>query len=135
LHDHADALPEGYDTRVGERGIGLSGGQRQRLAIARGLLGDPAVIVFDDSTSAVDTATERALREALRDAVRHKAAIIVAHRLGSVQHADEIIVLDAGRIVERGTHASLCERGGLYARLWQLQNPREAPAATPELQR
>jgi len=136
LHDHAHALPEGYDTRVGERGIGLSGGQRQRLAIARGLLGDPAVIVFDDSTSAVDTATERALRGALRDAVRHKAAIIVAHRLGSVQHADEIIVLDAGRIVERGTHASLCERGGLYARLWQLQNPQPAPAAAaPELQR
>lgn len=137
LHEHAVALPQGYDTRVGERGIGLSGGQRQRLAIARGLIGDPAVIVFDDATSAVDTATERALRSALREAVRDKAAIIVAHRLGSVQHADEIIVLDAGRIAERGTHASLCERDGLYAHLWRLQNPLEEHRTTSaaELQR
>jgi ATP-binding cassette subfamily B multidrug efflux pump len=129
LHDHAEALPEGYDTRVGERGIALSGGQRQRLAIARGLVGDPAVIVFDDATSAVDTATEQALREALHGAVREKATIIVAHRLGSVRHADEILVLDHGRIAERGTHDDLLARDGLYAQLWRLQNPRVAQEA------
>ncbi len=133
LHEHAVALPQGYDTRVGERGVALSGGQRQRLAIARGLVGDPAVIVFDDATSAVDTATERALRQALQEAVRDKATIIVAHRLGSVQHADEIIVLDAGRIAERGTHEVLLAHGGAYAHLWALQNPREQSADSTEV--
>lgn len=123
LHPHAVAMPEGYDSRVGERGVALSGGQRQRLAIARGLVGDPAVIVFDDATSAVDTATEQALRTALHEAVRNKASIVVAHRLGSVQHADEILVLDRGRIAERGSHAELLARGGLYAEVWALQNP------------
>jgi ATP-binding cassette subfamily B multidrug efflux pump len=123
LHDHAAAMPEGYDSRVGERGVALSGGQRQRLAIARGLVADPAVIVFDDATSAVDTATEAALRHALREAVRHKATLIVAHRLGSVQHADEILVLDHGRVVQRGRHAELLAHGGPYAELWALQNP------------
>lgn len=128
LHPHVAALPEGYDSRVGERGVALSGGQRQRLAIARGLVADPAVIVFDDATSAVDTATEQALRTALKDAVRDKATLIVAHRLGSVQHADEILVLDHGSVAERGTHAGLLARGGLYAGLWALQNPRTAAA-------
>jgi ATP-binding cassette subfamily B protein len=102
--------------------VALSGGQRQRLAIARGLVADPVVMVFDDATSAVDTATERALRTALRDAVAHKSTIVVAHRLGSVRHADEILVLDAGRIAERGTHEQLLRKDGLYASLWTLQN-------------
>jgi len=122
LIEHVAGLPQGYETRVGERGVALSGGQRQRLAIARGLLADPVVMVFDDATSAVDTATERALRTALRDAVRHKSTIVVAHRLGSVRHADEILVLDAGRIAERGTHEQLLRKDGLYASLWTLQN-------------
>lgn len=128
LHPHVATLPEGYDSRVGERGVALSGGQRQRLAIARGLVADPAVIVFDDATSAVDTATEQALRAALKDAVQDKATVIVAHRLGSVQHADEILVLEHGRIAERGRHAELLARGGLYAGVWALQNPRAAEA-------
>jgi ATP-binding cassette, subfamily B, multidrug efflux pump len=135
LHEHAAAMPAGYDSRVGERGVALSGGQRQRLAIARGLVGQPAVIVFDDATSAVDTATERALRQALREAVRNKATLIVAHRLGSVEHADEILVLDHGRVVERGSHAELLTLDGRYAALWWLQNPVAAspsvPAAAP----
>ncbi|MFT7773799.1 ABC transporter ATP-binding protein [Roseateles sp.] len=122
LHAHVSALPQGYETRVGERGVGLSGGQRQRLAIARGLVSDPAVMIFDDATSAVDTATERALRQALQAAVQHKATIIVAHRLGSVRHADEILVLDRGRVAERGTHEALLRKGGPYAALWALQN-------------
>ena len=131
LHDHAAAMAHGYDTRVGERGVGLSGGQRQRLAIARGLVADPAVIIFDDAFSALDTATERALRSALREAVSHKAVLIVAHRLSSVQHADEILVLDQGRIAERGRHAELLARGGLYAQVWWLQNPRPAAEQVP----
>jgi len=122
LHEHVAQLPQGYETRVGERGVALSGGQRQRLSIARGLLGDPAVMIFDDATSAVDTATERALRQALQEAVQYKATIIVAHRLGSVRHADEILVLHAGKVAERGTHEALLRHGGLYASLWQMQN-------------
>ena len=122
LDDHVATLPQGYETRVGERGVALSGGQRQRLAIARGLVANPAVMVFDDATSAVDTATEAALRAALREAVKTKATVIVAHRLGSVRHADEILVLDAGRVAERGTHEELLRQGGLYAALWSLQN-------------
>lgn len=118
---HVQGLPERHATRVGERGVALSGGQRQRLAIARGLVADAAVVVFDDATSAVDTATEHALREALKNAVVDKASIIVAHRLGSVRHADEILLLDHGRIVERGRHEELLARGGAYARLWALQ--------------
>ena len=104
-----------------------SGGQRQRLAIARGLVAGPAVTVFDDAFSALDTATEGALRAALGEAVRHQAVLIVAHRLSSVQHADEILVLDHGRIAERGTHAELLALGQQYAALWRLQNPRPEP--------
>jgi len=130
IHDHVDTLPARYDTRVGERGVALSGGQRQRLSIARGLVADPAILVFDDATSAIDAATEQEVRRGLLDAAATKATVIVAHRLGSLKHADEILVLDQGRIVERGTHADLLQRGGHYADLWALQNP---AAATEEL--
>ncbi len=116
IHDHVASLPQGYATRVGERGVALSGGQRQRMSIARGLVADPAIIVFDDSTAAIDAATERQIYAGLKDAVKSKAAIIIAHRLGSLRHADEIIVLDAGRITERGTHETLLKAGGRVRR-------------------
>ncbi|MDC6657952.1 ATP-binding cassette domain-containing protein, partial [Leclercia adecarboxylata] len=94
IHDHVGALVQGYDTAIGERGVSLSGGQRQRLTIARGLVAEPAILVFDDATSAVDAATEHRLRHALRHATGSRATIIISHRLGSLMHADEIIVLD-----------------------------------------
>jgi len=122
IHDHVTSLPEGYQTRVGERGVALSGGQRQRMTIARGLLAGRAVIVLDDSTAAIDAATEQSLRSSLHGAARNRATIIIAHRLSSLLHADEILVLDQGRIVQRGTHAQLLRQGGIYAELWALQN-------------
>jgi ATP-binding cassette subfamily B protein len=127
IHDHVDRLPARYDTRVGERGVALSGGQRQRLSIARGLVADPAVLVFDDATSAIDAATEQHVRHGLQQAAAAKATLIIAHRLSSLRHADEILVLDAGRIVERGTHATLLARGGHYADLCALQHRHGAP--------
>ncbi|CAN5407320.1 ABC transporter ATP-binding protein [soil metagenome] len=122
IHDHLVALPLGYATAIGERGVSLSGGQRQRLAIARGALSDPAVLILDDSLSAVDTATEATLRAALGAANRDRATIIIAHRLSSLIDADEIIVLDHGHIIERGTHAALLARKGAYAMLHRLQS-------------
>lgn len=122
IHDFISGLPAGYDTMVGERGASLSGGQRQRLSIARGMVPAPKVLVFDDVTSAVDAATEQQLRAALRDATDGSATIVISHRLGSVIHADEIIVLDRGRIVERGTHHELLTAEGYYATLWALQS-------------
>jgi ATP-binding cassette subfamily B protein len=122
IHDYTATLPLGYDTRIGERGVSLSGGQRQRLSIARGMVPDPAVLVFDDATSAVDAATEHQVRAALRAATSAQATIIISHRLGSLMHADEIIVLDQGRIVERGTHGSLVARDGYYAALYRSQS-------------
>ena len=122
IHDYTATLPLGYDTRIGERGVSLSGGQRQRLSIARGMVPDPAVLVFDDATSAVDAATEHQVRAALRAATSAQATIIISHRLGSLMHADEIIVLDHGRIIERGTHDSLVARDGYYAALYRSQS-------------
>jgi ATP-binding cassette subfamily B protein len=122
IHDFAASLPAGYSTRIGERGMGLSGGQRQRLSIARGMVPDPAVLVFDDATSAVDAATEHQVRHALRTATGEQATIIISHRLGSLMHANEIIVLQAGRIIERGTHDSLVAAGDYYAALFRAQS-------------
>ena len=129
IHEHVAGLPDGYQTRVGERGVALSGGQRQRLSIARGLLAGRAVVVLDDATAAIDAATEQALRASLRGAAHGRATIIIAHRLGSLRHADEILVLDQGRIVQRGSHDELLREGGTYADLWALQNRADAPAA------
>jgi ATP-binding cassette subfamily B multidrug efflux pump len=122
IHEHVAQLPKGYGTRVGERGVALSGGQRQRMTIARSLLDRPAVLVLDDSTAAIDPATERRVRSALQTAMKHAATIIIAHRLSSLKHADEIIVLEQGRIVERGTHDTLLALEGRYADLFRLQN-------------
>jgi ATP-binding cassette subfamily B protein len=122
LHDYLAGLPSGYETLVGERGVSLSGGQRQRLSIARSILLSPPILVFDDSTAAVDAGTEQAIREALRAETANRATIIIAHRLGSLMDADEIVFLDEGRIVERGSHAELLQLGGRYASLYALQS-------------
>ncbi|HEU0095456.1 MAG TPA: ABC transporter ATP-binding protein [Rhizomicrobium sp.] len=127
IHDYVSGLPEIYDTRVGERGAGLSGGQRQRMSIARGIVPRPAFLIFDDATSAIDAATEQRVRAALRQSTDSQATIIISHRLGSLMHADEILVLDNGRIIERGNHAALIARKGQYATLFSMQS-NAAPA-------
>jgi ATP-binding cassette subfamily B protein len=122
LHNYIKQLPTGYGTLVGERGVSLSGGQRQRLSIARSIMLDSAVLILDDSTAAVDAATEQRIRAALKDLVKERAVIIIAHRLSSLMHADEIVFLDAGRIVERGSHDELIALGGRYRELYDLQS-------------
>ncbi len=120
-HAFIEALPRGYDTRVGERGQMLSGGQRQRLAIARALLKDPPVLLLDEATSAVDNETEAAIQRSLRHLAHGRTVLVIAHRLSTIVHADQIVVLDAGRVAERGTHDELLARGGIYAGLWRIQ--------------
>ena len=110
-------LPDGYETRVGERGLTLSGGQRQRLAIARALLADPRILVLDDATSSVDASTEQEIKAALREVMAGRTTFVIAHRLSTIALADDIVVLEGGTIAARGTHAELLERGGLYAEI------------------
>jgi ATP-binding cassette subfamily B protein len=124
IHDFIASLPLGYDTELGERGVGLSGGQRQRVAIARTLLTDSPLLVLDDSTSSVDAGTDARIRQALKELTEGQTTIIIAHRLGSLQHADEILVLDDGRIIERGNHDELLGQNGHYKQLWDLQQGR-----------
>ena len=130
LHNYIKALPNDYETLVGERGVSLSGGQRQRLSIARAILPDARLLVLDDSTAAIDAATERRIRESLKDYTKERGVIVIAHRLSSLMHADEIIFLEAGRIVERGDHDSLMALGGRYAQLYELQARTGAEPAT-----
>ncbi|MDW3118815.1 MAG: ATP-binding cassette domain-containing protein [Roseovarius pacificus] len=120
-HDFITALPEGYDTYVGERGVMLSGGQKQRIAIARAILRNAPVLLLDEATSALDAESERAVQMAVEQMARTRTTIIVAHRLATVKKADRIIVMEAGRIVAQGTHEALVAEGGLYARLARLQ--------------
>ncbi len=126
VHDFIAALPAGYDTPVGERGVKLSGGERQRIAIARALLKNPPIMVFDEATSALDTRTERAIQGELDRIAQNRSTLIIAHRLSTIIDADQILVLDHGRIVESGTHASLLEAGGMYAQMWALQRQQNA---------
>lgn len=120
-HDFITALPEGYDTNIGDRGSKLSGGQRQRLTIARALLKNPAVLILDEATSALDSASEKLVQAALDRLLQNRTALVIAHRLSTVQHADEIVVLNAGRIVERGSHQTLLASSGVYRKLVELQ--------------
>ena len=121
LLDFIESLPEGWDTRVGERGLKLSGGEKQRVGIARVILADPAILVLDEATSALDSATEAAVQEALDEAAQGRTTLMVAHRLSTVKSADEILVLEAGQVIERGDHASLLAKGGKYADMWERQ--------------
>ncbi|MFN3943621.1 MAG: ABCB family ABC transporter ATP-binding protein/permease [Allosphingosinicella sp.] len=130
IHDFVAGLPLGYDTPVGERGLKLSGGEKQRVAIARTLLKNPPILILDEATSALDSRTEAAIQETLSSVTRRRTAIVIAHRLSTVVDADRIVVLDAGRVAEQGTHADLLRRGGLYAEMWtRQQSEREAEAA------
>jgi ABC-type transport system involved in Fe-S cluster assembly fused permease/ATPase subunit len=126
-------LPRGYDTEVGERGLKLSGGEKQRVAIARTILKGPPILVLDEATSALDSYTEREIQDALDRVSRGRTTLVIAHRLSTVVSADEIIVVDKGIIVERGSHDELLDKGGLYAGLWNRQ--READEAREKLKR
>jgi ATP-binding cassette subfamily B protein len=121
VHDFVLRLPDGYDTRVGERGLKLSGGEKQRVAIARTILKDPRILILDEATSALDTRTEQDIQAALRAVARHRTTLTIAHRLSTVVDCDEIIVLEDGEVVERGTHPELLARVGVYARMWARQ--------------
>jgi ATP-binding cassette, subfamily B, heavy metal transporter len=125
IHDFISATPKGYDTMVGERGLKLSGGEKQRVAIARTLLKNPPIVIFDEATSALDSANERAIQAELQSAAQNKTTLVIAHRLSTVVDAHEILVLDAGRIVERGAHAQLLAMNGRYAQMWALQQSSE----------
>jgi ATP-binding cassette subfamily B protein len=125
IHDFIVATPKGYDTMVGERGLKLSGGEKQRVAIARTLLKNPPIVIFDEATSALDSANERAIQGELQSAAHNKTTLVIAHRLSTVVEAHEILVLDAGHIVERGSHAALLALNGRYAQMWALQQSSE----------
>jgi ATP-binding cassette subfamily B protein/subfamily B ATP-binding cassette protein MsbA len=125
-------LPEGYETMIGERGVKLSGGQRQRLSIARALLADPKILILDEATSNLDTQSEQLIQASLEELLRHRTTFIIAHRLSTIAHADQIVVLDAGRIVEQGSHHELLRSGGRYAEMVARQAQRSSRAG-PEL--
>ena len=124
IHEFIDSLPDKYETMVGEFGVSLSGGQKQRIAIARNLFKDPDILIFDDSFSALDTGTDKKIREKLISFQKNKSTIIISQRISSISHADEIIVIDAGNIVDRGKHNDLLIKEGIYKTIFNLQNPK-----------
>ncbi len=128
-HEFISALPQGYDTVVGERGQKLSGGQRQRVSIARAIVKDPAILILDEATSSVDNETEAAIQRSLDHVARDRTTLVIAHRLSTVRNAHRIHVLERGRLVEAGTHDELVAAGGFYAALWRVQTGERAPAA------
>lgn len=130
IHEFIESLPHGYDTQVGERGLKLSGGEKQRVAIARAILKNPAILIFDEATSALDSKSEKAIQAELRSIAQNRTTLIIAHRLSTVVDADQILVMDKGRIVERGAHNELLQLGGLYEQMWNLQKrvEQEPPA-------
>jgi ATP-binding cassette subfamily B protein len=138
LHDFVSRLPQGYATPVGERGLKLSGGEKQRVAIARAILKDPRILIFDEATSALDSRSEKAIQAELKLIARDRTTLTIAHRLSTIVDADPILVLEHGRIVERGTHVALLAANGIYARMWRLQQdearraPDQAPATEPD---
>ncbi len=125
LKDFIDSLPDGYDTVVGERGLKVSGGEKQRIAIARAILKNPRILVFDEATSALDSESEKAILSAFSEVATDHTTLVIAHRLSTIIDADQILVMDKGEIVERGTHRELLERGGVYARMWALQQEQQ----------
>lgn len=130
-HEFITALPQGYDTVIGERGQRLSGGQRQRLSIARAILKNAPILIFDEATSAVDNETEAAIQQSLNRLARDRTTLVIAHRLSTIRHADQIIVLDQGRVIESGTHEALVDQNGMYAKLWHIQTGQGQHLAKP----
>ena len=126
IHDFIESLPDKYEARVGERGLKLSGGEKQRVAIARAILKNPSLLIFDEATSALDSETEKSIQAELARIAQGRTTLVIAHRLSTVMDADQILVMDAGRIVERGSHRELLERGGAYAQMWALQQQEES---------
>ncbi|MFW5701823.1 MAG: ABC transporter ATP-binding protein, partial [Bacteroidota bacterium] len=120
-YDFITKLPKGFDTPIGDRGIVLSGGERQRVAIARALVRNPRILIFDEATSALDAESEKVVQKAIHDSLENRTAVLVAHRLATIIDCDEIVVFERGRIVERGTHAELIARGGVYKMLYDIQ--------------
>jgi ABC-type transport system involved in Fe-S cluster assembly fused permease/ATPase subunit len=133
IHEFIETLPDGYATMVGERGLKLSGGEKQRVAIARTLLKNPSILIFDEATSALDSKAEQMIQAQLREIARSRTSLVIAHRLSTVIDADQILVLDKGRIIERGTHQQLLVLGGAYAQMWERQQnrPEESPPSEP----
>ncbi len=127
IHDFVTSLPDGYETTVGERGLKLSGGEKQRIAIARTVLKDPCILIFDEATSALDSKSEQAILKELREVAKNRTTLVIAHRLSTIIDADQILVMDQGRIIERGTHRQLLNKDGSYAQMWALQQ-QKSPA-------